>query len=57
MQDVRELMAQIFDKKLLRPDGFLIIEHGKQDDFSADPHFDFCRNFGNVYFSFFKPNL
>ena len=52
-----ELMAQIFDKKLLRPDGFLIIEHGKQDDFSAEPHFDFCRNFGNVYFSFFKPIL
>lgn len=52
-----ELIAQIFDKNLLRPDGYLIIEHGKQDDFSQEAHFDICRNFGNVYFSFFKPTV
>lgn len=49
-----ELIATIFEKALLHPDGLLIIEHGKQHDFSKLPQFDACRNFGNVYFSFFK---
>jgi hypothetical protein len=39
----------------LSPDGLVIIEHGKQHDFTTLPQFDACRNFGNVYFSFFKP--
>ncbi len=50
----QELIETIFSKALLRPDGLLIIEHGKQHDFTSLPQFDSCRNFGNVYFSFFK---
>jgi hypothetical protein len=50
-----ELIQTIFEKQLLTPDGLVIIEHGKQHDFSTLPQFDACRNFGNVYFSFFKP--
>jgi len=49
-----ELINIIFEKSLLEPDGLLIIEHGKQHDFSNLKYFDVCRNFGNVYFSFFK---
>jgi 16S rRNA (guanine(966)-N(2))-methyltransferase RsmD len=49
-----ELIETIFDKDLLHPEGLVVIEHGKQHDFSAIPQFDACRNFGNVYFSFFK---
>ncbi|MEN9743692.1 MAG: hypothetical protein RLZZ65_1497 [Bacteroidota bacterium] len=49
-----ELLQHIFNKKLLSPDGIVVIEHGKQNDFSEHPNFDYCRNFGNVYFSFFK---
>jgi 16S rRNA G966 N2-methylase RsmD len=49
-----ELIQTIFEKQLLTPDGLVIIEHGKQHDFSAVAQFDACRNFGNVYFSFFK---
>jgi len=49
-----ELIATIFEKDLLSPTGLLVIEHGKQHDFSTLDQFDACRNFGNVYFSFFK---
>jgi 16S rRNA (guanine(966)-N(2))-methyltransferase RsmD len=49
-----ELIHTIFEKELLTPDGLVVIEHGKQHDFSAIPQFYACRNFGNVYFSFFK---
>ena len=51
----QELIQTIFEKQLLSPDVLVIIEHGKQHDFSMLPQFDACRNFGNVYFSFFKP--
>lgn len=49
-----ELIATIFEKQLLSPEGLVIIEHGKQHDFTKLPNFNSCRNFGNVYFSFFK---
>ncbi|MEY3503761.1 MAG: hypothetical protein RL349_352 [Bacteroidota bacterium] len=52
-----ELIITIFEKELLSLTGLLIIEHGKQHDFSALPQFDACRNFGNVYFSFFKHKI
>ncbi len=49
-----ELITVIFQKSLLKPDGYLIVEHGKQTNLSTMDNFEFCRNFGNVYFSFFK---
>lgn len=47
-----ELIRTIFDKKLLKPGGLLIVEHGKQTNLEALPQFSFSRNFGNVHFSF-----
>jgi 16S rRNA G966 N2-methylase RsmD len=47
-----ELIQTIFDKKLLKKGGLLIVEHGKQTDLSSLPTFSFSRNFGNVHFSF-----
>ena len=35
-------------------EGYLVVEHGKQTNLTAMDNFEFCRNFGNVYFSFFK---
>lgn len=43
----------IFEKKLLKKEGYLIIEHPKEKDFSAHPFFDEKRNYGKVNFSFF----
>lgn len=48
------IIQLVQEKNILSPNGILIIEHGKQSDFSTLKNFDFCRIFGNVYFSFFK---
>ena len=52
-----ELIRTIRDKSLLNKDGLLIIEHGKQTKLENLKGFQFCRNFGNVYFSFFKSDI
>lgn len=49
-----EVVKLIFEHKLLKKDGVCIIEHGRQTHLSAFPQFEFVRNFGNVYFSFFN---
>lgn len=49
-----QVVELIFEHKLLKEDGVCIIEHGRQTDLSTFPQFEFVRNFGNVYFSFFK---
>lgn len=48
------IIESVFMKKLLKPRGMLIIEHGKQNDFSTNPNFLFLRNYGGVHFSFFR---
>jgi 16S rRNA (guanine966-N2)-methyltransferase len=41
----------------LRPEGWLVLEHGPSSDFSAHPAYHHTRNYGKVHFSFFqKPN-
>ena len=37
----------------LKEDGWLVIEHGKQTDFSQHPRFQEMREYGSVHFSFF----
>lgn len=49
-----QLVNNVLERSLLRPNGWMIIEHGKQTDLSQLPLFHDVRNFGNVYFSFFK---
>jgi 16S rRNA (guanine966-N2)-methyltransferase len=49
-----ELVELIFERNLLKPYGLCVIEHGRQTDLSQLPHFIEKRNFGNVYFSFFR---
>jgi 16S rRNA (guanine(966)-N(2))-methyltransferase RsmD len=50
-----ELISElVFDKNLLLPEGFLIIEHSAKTDFSKHPSFIEHRKYGNVNFSFFK---
>lgn len=40
---------------LLKDGGLFILEHGRNYDFSNDPHFIDHRNYGSVNFSFFRP--
>ena len=39
---------------LLKPDGILVFEHGKHNDFSSHPHFLEHRSYGSVNFSIFS---
>lgn len=51
-----EIIEKTFANKLLKSNGMLIVEHGKQNDFSTHEKFLFLRNYGGVHFSFFTEN-
>lgn len=44
----------IFDKGILKPDGWLILEHSGNYRFDEHPRFHQERNYGNVHFTIFK---
>jgi len=44
----------IFEKELLKDDGILVFEHGKDHDFSQHPHFVEHRAYGSVNFTLFR---
>lgn len=44
----------IFEYNLLLTDGIFVFEHGKNNDFSNNPHFVEHRSYGSVNFSIFK---
>ncbi len=45
---------KIFEKDILHPDCYFILEHGPGHDFSSHPHFFKQRSYGKVHFTFFK---
>lgn len=47
----------VFEKKLLRENGWLIIEHGPSTNLSHQEHFKERRKYGNLNFSFFKQEV
>tara|TARA_R100001015_G_scaffold19027_1_gene14218 strand:+ start:183 stop:605 length:423 start_codon:yes stop_codon:yes gene_type:complete len=49
-----KLWNLITEKELLEPDGYFILEHGKDQDFEGEEGFLFSRKFGNVNFTFFQ---
>ena len=49
-----EIAQIVFERELLKEDGLLIIEHGRHTKMENDPHFELVRQYGNVYFSFFR---
>jgi 16S rRNA (guanine(966)-N(2))-methyltransferase RsmD len=51
-----EIAQIVFERELLKEDGLLIIEHGRHTKMENDPHFELVRQYGNVYFSFFRKN-
>ncbi len=44
----------IFEKGLLKEDGWFVLEHSSNNDFSKHPHFVEHRQYGSVNFSFFQ---
>ena len=49
-----KLISAVFEKQLLKPEGMLVVEHGKQNNFENMPNFRDVRNYGGVHFSFFR---
>lgn len=50
-----DLIKIILENKLLKPSGILIVEHSSRHDFSGKEWFLELRKYGDVNFSFFKP--
>lgn len=48
-----ELIESIIQKGLVKPEGWLVIEHDKRHDFSGIPQFEKVRKYGKVNFSLF----
>ena len=53
MPQLADLPRTLLDAALLAPNGLLIVEHGKHNDFSQLPEFVQQRRYGSVNFSFF----
>ena len=54
LSQIPELPDIILGRGLLKEGGLLVLEHGKQNDFSQHPRFVEHRSYGSVNFSFFQ---
>jgi 16S rRNA (guanine(966)-N(2))-methyltransferase RsmD len=57
LKDLESIPTRIFENGLLKEDGLLVLEHGKDNHFEDDPHFIERRVYGSVNFSFFKAKV
>ena len=48
------LPDSILSQGILKPEGWLVIEHGKDTDFTSHPNHVETRTYGSVHFSFFQ---
>lgn len=53
MQNIDKIVDLVFKRELLKPDGWLILEHPKEYNFSESPWFYQHRKYGKLNFSFF----
>lgn len=54
LRELAQIPDLILASTLLRPDGLLVFEHGKDHDFSQHPRFMEHRQYGSVNFSIFR---
>jgi 16S rRNA (guanine966-N2)-methyltransferase len=54
LPELPNIPSLIFEYDLLNEDGVFVFEHGKQNDFSENPHFLEHRSYGSVNFSIFR---
>lgn len=53
LEGIEKIVENVFKNELLNPDGWLVLEHSKEHDFSDDPHFFEHRCYGKLNFTFF----
>ena len=54
LENIETIGQLVFENELLNPDGWLIVEHPREIDFSEQQHFVEHRKYGKVNFSFFQ---
>ncbi len=54
LKELPQIPDLIFERQLLKPDGILVFEHGKDYDFQDHPHFVDHRQYGSVNFTLFR---
>ncbi len=53
LQEIDQLPVLIFEKNLLQPSGWFVLEHTPRNDYKGIPFFNMQRNYGTTIFSFF----
>jgi len=54
LKNIPEITDLIFNYNILSDDGWFILEHGRNLDFSGHQHFRELRKYGSVHFSIFE---
>ena len=54
MQDKYRIVELVFSNRLLSEEGWFVLEHSKNDDFSKRNNYWTCKKYGEVNFSIFK---
>jgi 16S rRNA G966 N2-methylase RsmD len=54
LDELPTLPDAILSRNILKEDGWLVIEHGKDTDFTSHPRHVETRTYGSVHFSFFQ---
>lgn len=54
LKELPQIPDLVFERALLKSDGILVFEHGKDHDFSQHPRFVEHREYGSVNFSLFR---
>ena len=54
LQTIDDLPELIFQKKLLKQDGWFVLEHTPRNNYESFSHFKSSRNYGTTVFSFFE---
>jgi 16S rRNA G966 N2-methylase RsmD len=52
LQGIEKIVASVFAHQLLKPNGWLILEHPREYDFSQYPNFYEHRKYGKLNFTF-----
>jgi 16S rRNA G966 N2-methylase RsmD len=54
MDGIEMVPDLVFEKNLLKENGWLILEHSATHNFETHPNFHKMRNYGSVHFSIFS---
>ena len=53
LQNIDDLPKLVFDRQLLKANGWFILEHTPRNNYESFPHFKSARNYGTTIFSIF----